>query len=478
VQLYDYQLKAVSDLRSGFLANYQRQVLQSATGSGKTIMFSDMAFKTLQRGNKVIIITDRIELCKQTFKAISHYDNTVEVMTAGARISPNPKCIIAMVETLNNHLRKGWDWKPDLIIIDEAHKGNFTKILDHWLNVRTIGATATPIGKHFHKYYQHIVTTKDIPHLIEDNRLSPCRPYQMQDSFDDLKKSRGEFTDDSLFSHFNKPKLYSGVVEKWKEKATGLKTLVFCVNIKHAEETAKAFNDAGILAECITSKSTKEDRDRILRAHQTGCFNVLVNCGILTTGYDDPTIKCIVVNRATLSLPLWLQMCGRGSRVFKGKSEFLILDFGMNHDRFGRWDSPRVWDLKAPKKKSDKLQAAPVKLCPSCEAMLHVSVRTCEFCGYKYPEISSEQKDGELVEVPKYIPSELIGRRISSLSLLEIFELQKAKRYKASFCWRVVRSQGDEAIFNYAKLAGYSRGWSKRQLEDINNSEFTDYLLK
>ncbi|MFK5283892.1 helicase-related protein, partial [Lacticaseibacillus paracasei] len=78
---------------------------------------------------------------------------------------------------------------------------------------------------------------------------------------------------------------------------------------------------------------SSEDRKKILSRFKNGEFLVLNNCGILTTGYDEPTIEVIIVNRATMSLPLWLQMCGRGSRIFPNKKNFMVLDFGKNHDR-------------------------------------------------------------------------------------------------------------------------------------------------
>lgn len=477
INLRPYQQEAVDNLRDGFALGYLRQVLQSATGSGKTIIFSKIAFAALEKAKRPCIITDRVELCKQTFKAISHYSNKIEVLTSGARLSSNPAGIIAMVETLNNRIKAGFDWEPDLIIIDEAHKGNFTKILEHWPNIRTIGATATPIGKHFHKLYQNIVNTISIIDLIEREYLAPCRAYQMEDDFSDLKKSSGEFTDKSLFQHFDKPKLYTGVIDKWIEKAAGKKTLVFCVNIKHAEETAAAFNEAGILTECVTSKTTKEERERILSAFSVGLFPVLVNCGILTAGYDEPSIECIVLNRATLSLALFLQMCGRGSRIFPNKSEFLILDFGKNHDRFGRWDAPRKWGLEPPKKKR-AAQAGAVKLCPKCEAMLFVSARKCECCGYIYPEKTAEELEGVLKEVLPEVPDELKGQKLSCLTLEELYKLQLSKRYKAAFIWRVIRSRGCDALFEYAVMANYSSGWVRRQEKDLSDSDFTDRILK
>ena len=749
MKLRNYQIKIISELRSGFV-KHKRQILCSPTGSGKTIMFSYIAFNALSKANKVCIVTDRIELCKQSYKAVSHHTNDFEVMTAGATISKDPKAIIAMVETLNNRIKKGWDWEPDLLIVDECfpsgtlidgkpienikigdyvnsfnhkkniiekrrvlntfkkelidtelikinylydsivctrehpifvlnkgyinayeiqksdkiilcnlpkkdnkrycnfrglvqrvkrwkynlfekmyfcisfskikekqpdeiryckkkskrdtkknwtqtsntwgewkrayftskkiiriiarwmvsrinyknrkriftlslqnryrksiikncnrnrwcfsqrnikkktrfkknksfriervqsieilkrssfdsnsdgfkynieveennnyfandllvhncHKGNFSKILDAWGKSFVIGATATPVGKHFHKYYTNLITPVDIPDLIELGFLSSCRAFQMQDDFSDLKRSRGDYTEESLFNHFDKPKLYTGVVEKWMERASGLRTLVFCVNIKHAEETNKAFLNAGINSDVITSKTPNDERERILKAHKQGLFPVLVNCGILTTGYDDPKIECIVMNRATLSLPLWLQCCGRGSRTTKEKNQFIVLDFGMNHNRHGLWQAERNWKIEAPKKK--RLQEAPVKNCPKCDSMLHLSAMKCDFCGFVFPKKENKPINGVLVE---QVPEDLKNRRLSELNLKELYQLQLSKRYKAAYIWRIVRSRGYQDLLTYAAMAGYSSGWIYRQSKELNNVQFKDFFI-
>ena len=75
-------------------------------------------------------------------------------------------------------------------------------------------------------------------------------------------------------------------------------------------------------------------------------------------------------------------------------------------------------------------------------------------------------------------PAEFIGRRISSLSIQELLQLEASKKYKSSFIWRVVRSHGENAIDEYASIKGYRSGWIKRQKEDINNCEYTDYKIK
>jgi len=479
MKLRPYQNESIELLRQGFANEQQRQILCLTTGSGKTVVFSEMVRLASKRGTVSLILTDRIELFKQTFKALARHGIELQEVNAKMKsnqFNPNAKTTVAMVETIKR--RELGEYSPDLIIIDEAHKGNFTKVLEKYPNAKVIGATATPVGKHLPKYYTNIVHPVDTPQLIAEGYLSPCRAFQMQDDFSDLDTQRGEYTEKSQFSHFNERKLYAGVVEKWREKAEGKKTIVFNVNIEHAENMCTEFNEAGILSEVITSKTPKEERDRILRAFSNGLIPVLNNCGILTTGYDEPSIECVVMNRKTKSLPLWLQCCGRGSRIYPNKSEFIVLDFGMNHDEHGLWEEPRKWKLEIKKKKAKQGEAA-VKTCPKCEAMVYASARECSFCGHEFEIKSSEpETGGTLVEVKSTAPPELVGKKISELEVDELIKIQKEKHFKSSYVWRIIRSKGEESIRDYANKMGYKNGWVNRQIRDLINSNYNDYQIR
>lgn len=471
INLRDYQIESINELRNGF-KKHQRQILALPTGAGKTVVFSEMVRLANNLGTVTIVLTDRTELFKQTIKALSRVGVAVE------EISPHTKktylgatIYLAMIETLKRRQNVIEQLKPKLIIIDEAHKGNFTKIFELFPDARIIGATATPVGKHIPKFYQNIVQNIDVPDLVESGFLVPCKPYQMIDDFSDLQIDKGEFSNQSLDAHFNKPSLYNGVVENWQKLANGLKTICFCVNIEHTINTCNAFKDAGISCEFITSKTHAIERDGILKAFTNNAFTVLVNCGILTTGYDEPSILCVIMNRATKSLPLWLQCAGRGSRLFPNKNEFILLDFGGNHTRLGLWNEPRIWSLKEKKKKEG---VAPVKDCPKCAALLPAFVRNCQYCGHEFEIKESEIKDGVMIEVMPKVPDHLKGKKISELNLFELIELQRSKKYKASYIWRVVRAK--ELLDEYAELMEYSKGWVYRQKQD-KDSNFTDYKL-
>ncbi len=480
IKLRQYQTEAIDQLRGGFRQGHQRQVLCLATGSGKTVIFSEMVCRAAAKGTRTLVLTDRVELFGQTMKALGRVGLTPQLIHAKGNDTIDPLALVSvgMVETVKRRVAKGAELAPQMIVIDEAHKGNFTRILEMFPNAMIIGATATPVGKHFHKYYTNIVQNTDIPELVELGYLSRCRAFQMQDDLSDLETKAGEYTDDSLFGHFNSQKLFDGVIDQYRSKANDKKTIVFNVNIKHAENMTKAFNDAGIRAECVTSNTPKDERSRILNAFSNGHFPVLNNCGILTTGYDEPTIECVIMNRATKSLPLWLQCCGRGSRTIQDvKDEFIVLDFGMNHDQHGMWAEARKWKIEPPRKKK-KADTAPVKECPKCQSLVFASARTCRYCNHSFPFEAKELSEGKMVEMSLRIPTNLEGRKISSLNLLELIELERSKAYKPTFIWRVIRSRGEQSIKDYALVKKYSSGWVYRQKQEMHNSQFKDYVLR
>jgi superfamily II DNA or RNA helicase len=480
IKLRPYQIESIAGLRASFAQKNKNLILCLPTGAGKTVVFSEMVRLASLRKTQTLVLTDRVELFGQTFAALNRTGLTPQILNAQTKtdqFDSHALVTVAMVETFKRRLLMGYE--PKLIIIDECHKGNFTKVLEQYPDARIIGATATPVGKHLYKHYDEIIQTIDIPELVDFEFLAPCKAYQMQDDFSDLETKRGEYTEQSLFNHFNDRKLYSGVVEQWLKHAQNKKTIVFNVNIEHANQMTIEFQNAGITSECITSKTPKAERVEILAAFTRGEFSVLNNCGILTTGYDEPSIEVVVMNRKTKSLPLWLQCCGRGSRMSPGtgKTKFTVLDFGMNHDEHGLWSEPRTWKLEPPKKK--KLGESPVKNCPKCEAMLRASAKECEYCGYVFPEKEPEPESaGVMVEVNQNrIPSEILGKFVSDLTIDELITLQNAKRFKPSFIWRVVRSHGGSGLKEYASKMQYKRGWLFHHTTKLNDCEYKNIQL-
>lgn len=450
-----YQKEAIQQVSKGWASN-QRQILALTTGSGKTYTFVTMAKMALDRGHTSLVLTHRTELFSQTYESFGIVGVKPKMISPD---HPEPTdfdgMFIAMVETLARrpHLIEKLD--PKIIFIDEAHFGNFNKIIELFPNAYILAVTATPVGKHFYEYYTNIIQTIDTPDLISEGFLVPYKAYQMADDFSDLKKGAGgEYSSKSQYEHFSKDKLYNGVVEEWKLRSEGKKTIVFNCNIKHSEETAKAFNDAGIKSYSVTSKTPTADRDRYMDEFENGDCMVLNNTSILTAGYDHPPIECVILNRATESITLFLQMVGRGSRLFEGKTGFICLDFGGNHSRHGLWSQPRKWELKAPKKK--KKGEAVVKDCPKCEALVYGSARVCEFCGYEFPVVIKSLKDGVMEE---YFEKDIPNKPLAECTPEEIALLVRLDRLPAGRAAGIVKSRGESELHIFARHMGYSRGW-------------------
>jgi superfamily II DNA or RNA helicase len=390
------------------------------------------------------------------------------------------RVMLAMERTMWNRIVKHPTsiLPPDLIIVDEGHFNNFTKVIEHFSEAYIITFTATPQGKHITKLYTDIIDNVDIPSLIRDEFLAPCKPYMMKDpeGFDDVKMKGNEFESESLFRHYNKPQRYKGVLDEYFRLVKGMKGIVFCVNVEHTKKTYETFQSDGVNSFLCHSNMSKAERDYNIREYESSSDGVMINCGILTTGYSHDPIRFIFIDRATTSLPLWLQMQGRGSRIHPDKKQFIVCDFGDNHTRLGLWNQPRTWSLKPSKKRKE--QSAPVKNCPTCSAMLYASVRKCEFCGHIFIVATTELREGVMCEIESGCPVALKGKRVSDLTLEEIADLQKSKRYKSSYCWRLVRSKGIESISRYAAMFNYKRGWVFAQAQKMDDSKFSNYVIK
>ena len=199
----------------------------------------------------------------------------------------------------------------DMVIVDECHRGDFRPVVGLFdKSTFILGATATPISanKKFPLYeqYDDIVDTIGVSELIELEKLVKPITYSTEIDKKGLRTHGDDYTEASQMKVLDKRKLYTKLIDKYKELALGKRTICFCVNREHSRKTAEMFNEAGISARHVDANTP--EREAIFKAHQKGEFEVLCNVGIATAGYDDPKIECVIVNLITNSLTKWLQM--------------------------------------------------------------------------------------------------------------------------------------------------------------------------
>jgi superfamily II DNA or RNA helicase len=462
MQLRTYQLHAVDQIRAAF-KDTKRVVLCLPTGAGKTVVFSEIVRRVLEKGNKVAIITHRRELLSQAGKL--------------------NRCDILMVETLNNQIKRGVvnlaDY--DLLVIDEAHIGNFSKILEGFGGF-VIGATATPVSKPpMAQRYGKLIDSVSISDLIEEGYLCTPKTYAMHPVDTSKLASRmGEFTAQSLNDAFNRPQVYDGVVHEFCRKWADKKAIVFCVNIEATKATWLQFMLKLGLERVyqVHSEQPTELRAKIMADFIASKDGILVNCGIATTGFDCPDIEVVVVNRATQSVALWLQMVGRGSRPAQGKQEFTILDFGENVHRLGFWQEPRDWSKAFEGVEKKGTGVAPVKDCPCCSAVLYASARFCEFCGEIFQTESKQATEGVLQEMAY---DKLNGRYLYDIAKTpaDLWELKSRKGYKQAFIERVLYFANYRELQKFWRGKGYTEGYTNRRMREFAEGQpVKNYMIK
>jgi superfamily II DNA or RNA helicase len=334
---------------------------QLPTGGGKTVIFSEIVRRYLSKHDKkVVVLTHRIELCKQTSKMLKGFGVKNKIINSKVKDLPDQNeysCFVAMVETLKNRIN---DEKLlldniGLVIIDEAHYNSFRKLLNSFANAFILGVTATPLSSNIklpmNQSYNELIVGDTISSLIENGFLAKATTYSYDVGLTSLKVGiNGDYTVKSSDDLYTNTLMQEKLLHAYTERSLGKKTLIFNNGINTSLYVYETFREAGYEIRHLDNTSSNEERKEILHWFKHTKDAILTSVGILTTGFDEPTVETIILNRATKSLTLYYQMIGRGSRKLPGKDEFTVIDLGNNAARFGLWSEPVNWQhiFKSP----------------------------------------------------------------------------------------------------------------------------------
>jgi superfamily II DNA or RNA helicase len=465
IELRPYQLEAVQKTREMILAGKKNFVFCSPTGSGKTFTFSFIVKSAIAKGKRVLILTHRTELLTQAGGALEAIGLSPTKIEAGKSIAYfSGQLYTAMIETISRRMDKleyiNFVQSLDLIIIDECHFGNFDKFFSKIAKTSiVIGFTATPHREKnqiaLDEFYEGLIEVVSIPELIEQGFLSKPLSYGVKLDLSSVKTKRNDYDNDSLGSFMTETKVYEGVIYNYKKICDKTKAIAFCANIKSSIKLRDEMIESGLNAKHLDAGSTKKERADFLAWFKNTPDAILCNVGILTTGFDEPTIQTIILYRATKSLPLFLQMVGRGSRIIKGiKETFNLLDFGNNVNEHGFWEDERAWSLK--KKKKKKEGAAPVKECKECGALCYASVTVCGTCGYVFPVSEKQKVDAEIAFLQLLTKQERM-RKANNAGLEE--KSRMAKAGLISPYWVLHNLTDRSEALEFINLMGYKKGW-------------------
>tara|TARA_B100000900_G_scaffold395626_1_gene394183 strand:- start:27 stop:1535 length:1509 start_codon:yes stop_codon:yes gene_type:complete len=371
IDLYNYQKGAIDKIFERFedCPSDYHLLYQLPTGGGKTIIFSEIVRQYLKlKKKKVVVLTHRIELCNQTSKVLSNFGVLNKVVNSKASLDDQKQysCFVAMVETLNNRLL---DDKLDisdvgLVIIDEAHYNSFTKLLKFFSSSFILGVTATPLSSNINlpmtDNYDELIVGESISELINNNFLAKANLYTYNVGLTSLiVGANGDYTVKSSEELYTNNDMLSKLLLAYEERCLNKKTLIFNNGINTSLIVYDTFKKAGFNVRHLDNTASKKQRSETLKWFKQTPDAILTSVSILTTGFDEPTVKCIMINRATKSLTLYYQMIGRGSRLLKDKNTFEVIDLGNNFYRFGEWGSDIDWQkiFRNPMNYLDSIQS-------------------------------------------------------------------------------------------------------------------------
>lgn len=426
ITLRDYQDSAASDVRLAFREGRRAVLLVLATGAGKTVIFSHIAKSAAEKGNPVLILAHRDQLIKQASRKLRDYSVRHGIIMAGFTQDMSSRVQVGSVQTLVRRLEK-IRFKPKLIIIDEAHLSaakSYRDILDAYPEALVLGVTGSPyrldgksLGVNSGGIYDFMIKGISIGELIARGFLVRPVVYAPAEQLDlsGIKTSMGDYKTDELALVVDKPKITGSAIEHYRRICPDVPAVAWCVTVAHAQHVADEFNSAGIKAVMLCGESSSDERDKALKALETGEIKVITFVGILIEGVDCPAIGAIIMLRPTLSLSSYLQVIGRGLRPYVSPSGAkkeccYVLDHAGLTFKHGMADEDRDWQLdgeakkKGKKKKQeekvDLLQCvgvggcfgifAPAPACPHCGKPVEVKTRQLEHAEGELTEITPE----------------------------------------------------------------------------------------
>jgi DNA repair protein RadD len=336
LELRDYQNRFVADVNDA-CAKGERSILGVApTGSGKTVMMAEIIRQWVGNYKSVLVLAHRREIIQQTSDKLRANEIAHGIILAGTVPRALERVQVASVQTLSERAIRTdrMDLPPaDLIVIDEAHHviaRTYQKIIAGYPDAVLLGLTATPCrgdGRGLGGVFKCMIEAPQVAelvglgHLVRSKIYAPVKP-----DLKGVKTTAGDYNEKQLAKRMDTDKLVGDIVEHWLRFGERRKTVAFCTSVAHSQHLRNVFLESGVKAEHLDGSTPKAERDEILQRLARGEIEVLVNCMVLTEGWDMPEVGCGILARPTKKMGLFRQMIGRVLRPAEGKSDAIVLD--------------------------------------------------------------------------------------------------------------------------------------------------------
>jgi len=346
------QQQVFDKIRQSISAGHKRILVSAPTGFGKTILSYEICKNAIEKNNRVVFTSHRIQLAGQSRKKFEPL-NPAYLQGNSAGYNENSLLLVATIQTLINREVP----TPKIVIIDEIHYAYKSELIQS-LFVRFpdaifIGLSATPVDDRGYllEGFDCIIDDFQTADLISLGWLVPFEIYSpVQVDLSNVKLSGSDYDNEELEKAINKEDITNSIVENYLKYGENRKFLCFAVNKKHASELELAFYKNKIDVRVIDADTPSKTREHFLHEYKAGKIKGLINIEILTAGFDEPTLSCIILACPTKSWKKFIQCCGRGIRlngnsieesILNGKQNCVLLDCSNAISEHGMPDARR-----------------------------------------------------------------------------------------------------------------------------------------
>jgi DNA repair protein RadD len=397
IALHRFQQEAVAELERHIAEGRRKLLLVAPTGSGKTVIASELIRRWVAQYRRVLFLAHRREIIIQT--SVKLVANGVRHGIVMANVDPRPMepVQVASIDTL--HVRgvrsDAMNLPPaDLVIFDEAHRAR-GRTREHLISLYPeavlLGMTATPCrgdGRGLGNLFDVMIEAPQVAELIVGGFLVKSRVYApVSPDLKGVRVEKGDYVISQLAGRMNTAGLVGDIVEHWHKHGEQRRTIAFAVDVAHSVAIRDQFLGAGVPAEHLDGETPISEREDILTRLASGETKVVSSCMVLTEGWDCPPVGCAILARPTKQMGLFRQMIGRVLRPAEGKPDAVILDHSGAVFRHGLPEDRVEWTLDVDGRAENPAQARrkaghepQLQECPACKAIMVKP--PCGACGW------------------------------------------------------------------------------------------------
>ena len=447
----DYQWRCVEQCRQLAGEGKKWIIICAPTGSGKTFIACMFIKLARDKGKRSLFIAPSRELIKQTSEHLDDCGVRHSIIAAGFDEMPGSDCYVASKDTLGARtIRRNRMTLPevDLLIVDEMHTTRapeYMKLLAKFESenpkMKSLGLSATPgraDGKGLGDRWDSIVVAAGYEELWKLGYLVRARVFNAKETLD-MRKVKLKDWDKEANIRVDKPKLVGDIVDHWKEHASGRPTIAFGATIAHAIHIRDAFANDGIRVEHLDQSTPKEERDQIIKDLKSGDIQVVTNCDVLSIGFDEPSVSCVILAAPTRSLVRYRQRAGRALRPHESKEDCLILDHSGASLMHGFPDEDIEWPLESSRNIDKEYQknrkegkTKEPMVCQNCGCMYEGRI-DCPSCGHR------QKRKARAMAIEKGLLREVRRSKANGKATFSTFEAKQKEWHR---CLAVMARRG------------------------------------